>query len=261
MAQISDLHVQHGKIVDTVRAAQHLERGIATLNRLDPRPDLVVMTGDLTEHGRTEEYQVLQSIISRLEIPYWMIPGNHDSPARLREVFAQERYLQSGSAFIHYAIDTFPIRILALDTTVPGQSHGALCAARLAWLADRLAEQPGRPTVVLMHHPPFDTGIRQMDAIGLLGGRQEFIELITPYSNIERVLCGHVHRTIVCRVGNAVASTCPGTSHQVELDLRDPGGLGANFEPPGYQLHWFHPGGGAVTHHALIGQFDGPYYE
>jgi Icc protein len=110
-----------------------------------------------------------------------------------------------------------------------------------------------------MHHPPFETGIKLMDDLGLLEGREAFAEVIAPYRNIERILCGHLHRTIVCRVGGTVASTCPGTAHQIELNLNnDAHDLSFNFEPPGYQLHWLGPQG-LVTHHALIGEFPGPY--
>jgi Icc protein len=147
---------------------------------------------------------------------------------------------------------------VALDTTVPRRGDGALCQARLDWLARTLAEQPERPTLMLMHHPPFATGIKGMDAIGLLQGREAFIDIIAPYRNIERILCGHLHRSIVCRVGSTVASSCPGTAHQIPLDLRADEAPGFNFEPPGYQLHWFSPQG-LVSHHAIIGEYPGPY--
>lgn len=260
IAQISDLHIQQGgKDSELIQAAPHLAACIRALNRLAPRPDLVAVTGDLTEHGRKEEYLLLKPILEQLDIPFVLIPGNHDSPATLREVFHDHDYLQSPSPFIQYAIDTWPLRIVGLDTTVPMRSEGALCAKRLSWLADTLAQAPDTPTVVLMHHPPFETGIKLMDELGLLTGRDAFADIIAPYRNIERILCGHLHRTMLCRVGPTVASTCPGTAHQIALDL-DPGAqaLHFNFEPPGYQLHW-QGAQGLVTHHVAIGDFPGPY--
>lgn len=259
LAQISDLHIQHGgPHADLIRAESHLRDCVAALNALNPRPDLVVITGDLTERGKPEEYATLDELLGTLQIPFVLIPGNHDSPANLRAAFPDHDYLQGDSPFVQYAIESHPIRILALDTTVPGKSHGRLCRDRLDWLAARLAEQPGRPTVILMHHPPFETGIRQMDALGLLEGRDAFADVIRPHANIERILCGHLHRTMMCRVGSTVASTCPGTAHQIVLDLTDPGVLDFNFEPPGYQLHW-QGASGLVTHHAVLGQYPGPY--
>jgi Icc protein len=260
IAQISDLHIQQaGKHSQLIQAERHLAACVDTLNGLSPRPDLVVITGDLTEHGRAEEYQMLKPLLEQLDIPFLLIPGNHDSPAELRRAFPEHGYLDSGFAFMQYTVDTWPLRIVALDTTVPRSSAGELCEQRLAWLADTLAQAPDRPTVILMHHPPFETGIKLMDDLGLLEGREAFAEVIAPYRNIERILCGHLHRTIVCRVGGTVASTCPGTAHQIALDLNnDAHDLSFNFEPPGYQLHWLGPQG-LVTHHALIGEFPGPY--
>lgn len=260
IAQITDLHIQRGgEDAALIQAEKHLAACVAGLNRLQPRPDVVVVTGDLTEHGSAEEYRILKPLLEKLDMPFLLIPGNHDSPAALRASFGDHAYLHSDGPFLHYAIDAWPLRIVALDTTVPMRSHGRLCPKRLAWLTDTLAQAPERPTIILMHHPPFATGIRKMDELGLLEGREAFVEIIAPYRNIERILCGHLHRTIVCRVGNTVASTCPGTAHQIVLDL-DPNAkkLCFDFEPPGYQLHWMGPQG-LVTHHVHIGDFPGPY--
>lgn len=259
IAQITDLHIQNGgKHAEQIQARAHLETCINTLNALDPRPDLAIVTGDLTEHGRADEYQVLKVLLDKLEIPTLLIPGNHDDPKTLRECFPSHRYLQSDSPFIQYAIDDWPLRIIGLDTTIPGSGKGRLCEARLDWLAATLAQAPEQPTLLMMHHPPFETGMRRMDDLGLIEGRDAFEEVIRPYRNIERIVCGHLHRTIMCRVGSTVASTCPGAAHQITLDLRPDATLHFNFEPPGYQLHW-QGAHGLVTHHALIGDFPGPY--
>lgn len=260
IAQISDLHIQHGTAqAELIQASKQLMRAIATLNSLKPRPDLLVITGDLTESGKKEEYKILQPLLEQLNMPFLLIPGNHDNPAMLRQVFHEHDYLKTDPPFIQYTIETHPLRIVALDTTVAGQSHGQLCQTRLDWLAQRLAEQPGRPTVILMHHPPFQTGISKMDELGLLSGREAFADIVAGHPNVERILCGHLHRTIMCRVGSTMATTCPGTAHQIVLDLNAPGELEFNFEPPGYQLHWQGPHG-LVTHHAVIGDFPGPYH-
>ena len=138
------------------------------------------------------------------------------------------------------------------------KSHGELCGERLAWLEQQLAQQPGRPTLVLMHHPPFLTGIEHMDAIGLLAGAPELERIVSRHPNVERVLCGHLHRTIFQRFGGTIASTCPGTAHQLALELGPRPTLQYIMEPPGYQLHWWNDGR-LVTHHAVIGEYPGPY--
>ena len=161
IAQISDLHVRaDGKplsgVVDT-RAA--LDACIDHVAGLDPRPDLVLATGDLTQDGLPEDYALLRAAFGRLPMPVFAIPGNHDSRAALREAFADEGYLPETGAFLHYAVDRYPLRLIGLDTVIAGEVGGRACPARLRWLEERLSEQPGRPTVIFMHHPPFATGI------------------------------------------------------------------------------------------------------
>ncbi|NYT37917.1 phosphodiesterase [Allopusillimonas soli] len=259
IAQITDLHVHDtGRHTREIQAASHLARCIQDLNALDPRPDLVLVTGDLTDHGQADEYVRLRSLLAALDLPVLLLAGNHDDPAAMRAVFQDHAYLQSDMPFLQYVVDEWPLRIVALDTTIRGRGEGRLCAARLAWLADTLAHSPERPTLIMMHHPPFSTGIRRMDELGLLEGREAFTEIVAQYRNIERILCGHLHRTMFCRVGGTVASTCPGTAHQIALDLRPDHTLSFNFEPPGYQLHWAGPQG-LVTHHCVVGDFPGPF--
>lgn len=258
IAQLSDPHIQATDGLDGVLPADHLRRAIDAVNHFDPRPELVVLTGDLTNHGSPDEYDLLRRTLRGLRVPYRLISGNHDSAAELRAAFPEE--VQSmPEGFVQYADEGWPIRVLALDTTVPRAPQGALCAVRLRWLEERLAEQPDRPTVILMHHPPFETGIKSMDAMGLLEGRDEFQRIVAQHSNVERILCGHLHRTIVCQVAGTIACTCPSVSHQIVLDLTENGRLAACFEPPGYLLHWVRPGA-TVTHSAVIGEYGGVHF-
>src|SRR5207244_10788268 len=125
----------------------------------------------------------------------------------------------------------YPVRLVALDTLVPSQVGGLLCEERLGWLAARLAEAPDRPTVIFMHHPPFVTGIAHMDSYGLPSAR-EFAEVVRRHPQVERILCGHLHRPIQARVGGTLASTAPSTAHQVALDLEDDNPLMFTMEPP-----------------------------
>src|SRR5690606_2785328 len=113
----------------------------------------------------------------------------------------------------------WPVRILALDTVVAGQGGGALCGARLAWLEQKLQEQPDRPTIIAMHHPPFTTGIGHMDRQGL-AAPEKLARIVRRFPNVERIICGHLHRDIQTRFAGTIAGTCPSVAHQVALDLR-----------------------------------------
>ncbi|CAM3798039.1 phosphodiesterase [Bordetella tumulicola] len=260
IAQITDLHIRMPgqKAYRVVETDQYLPPAIETLNRLDPAPALVVISGDLTDFGRPKEYAHLKRMLESLRMPYLLMPGNHDARDALVATFPEHSYLQGADGFVQYAIEEHPLRLLMLDTVVPTQSHGELCEKRLGWLRQRLAEQPGRPTAIFMHHPPFITGIAHMDDIGLLSGAPELEKIVAAHPNVERILCGHLHRTIFQRFGGAIASTCPSPAHQVALDLRPDGPSAFVMEPPGFHLHEWR-NNVLVTHHAYIGAYPGPY--
>lgn len=259
IAQISDMHIRApGKLLlGRVDTAGFLARAVAALNALAPQPDLVLMTGDLVEAGKPEEYAHLAALIAPLKAPAFLIPGNHDAREALRRGFPGHRYLPR-DGFLQYALEDWPVRILALDTLIPGEGGGALCAERLAWLEAALAAAPDRPALVMMHHPPFPTGIPHMDQYGLANAGA-FAAVIARHPNVERVVAGHLHRSIQARFAGTVATTCPSSAHQIVLDLVPGTPLRYAFEPPAFQLHYWRDGIGLVTHTMPIGDFDGPY--
>ena len=197
IAQITDSHVvaQGHRYYDIVDTNALLVRAIAHLNALDPRPDVVVATGDLVSKGTNKEYAALREILSGLTIPIYVIPGNHDDREALRCAFSDHAYLPHDGDFLHYVIEEYQLRLIALDTVVSGSAAGALCHAQLAWLEQRLAEAPSRPTIVLMHHPPFPTGIAHMDATSCTGA-DGLAAIVARFSNVERILCFRIEDRI-----------------------------------------------------------------
>lgn len=253
IAQITDLHVV-GKdqlCQGRVPTNAQLQQAVAHINGLDPRPDVVLASGDLTDHGTAEEYEALREILAPLLPPVYLIPGNHDRRDVFLEAFADHAYLpRPGAPFAHYVIDAYPIRFVALDTTIPGQHHGLLCDERLAWLDAVLRAVPDQPTLIFMHHPPFRTGIRWIDAAGLHGGRK-MEAIVARHIQIERVACGHIHRPIQVAWGGTLAGTAPSTSHaQVALTLTETRGFDFTYaiEPRAVQLYVWDPGYGLVSH-------------
>ena len=214
VCQISDMHVRAGGelaygVVDTTA---HLRRCIAHILALKQRPDAVVMTGDLVDGGKPAEYALLREIIAPLAMPVYLIPGNHDEREALRAAFPDHAYLNQFPPFIQYAIEEHALRIVAIDTVVPRQDGGELCAQRLEWLALTLATAPQRPTLLLMHHPPFATHIAFMDDIGL-AAPDPLAQIVAKHPQIERILCGHLHRPIQARFAGTIACTAPSTAH------------------------------------------------
>jgi 3',5'-cyclic AMP phosphodiesterase CpdA len=149
------------------------------------------------------------------------------------------------------------VRIVALDTTVPGDHHGEVDEAGRAWLATTLAATQGAPTVVLMHHPPIACGIPYLDKY-MCRRPERIADVIGRFANVERVLCGHVHRPILQRWAGTLLCSCPSTATQVALRLRPDAQPASYREPPACLLHWWRDGV-MVTHTSYIGRFDGPY--
>jgi len=257
IAQISDFHIRPaGQMayagLDTNAMAR---RAVATVAALDPAPDCVLVTGDLADCGRAEEYELVAEILSALPMPVFVIPGNHDRRETMRDVLAPAYpYLRQAGDFLHYAIDDFPVRLIGLDTVLPGEDGGAICAARAAWFGARIAEGDGRPTLVFMHHPPFKVGVAGMD-IMMCQVDESFTALVRDHAEIERVTCGHYHRPIVTRWAGTVGMVAPGVAHQVALDLRPGQPNRFIMEPPGFALHSWSPETGLISHMAPIGDF------
>jgi 3',5'-cyclic-AMP phosphodiesterase len=258
IAQISDMHITPpGELLyKRIDTAGYLERAVAHVEALDPKPDVVLATGDLVDRGAGAEYELLRRLISPLSAPVYLIPGNHDRRDMMRQVFADHAYLPQ-NGFLQYVVDVGDVRLIALDTLVEGKPYGELCAERLNWLESRLGESD-RPTLLFMHHPPFDVGITAFDRAKLNHGGERLAELVRRHPNVERVMCGHVHRPIQMRWAGSMASIAPSTAHQATLDLHDGAPLSMMMEPPGIALHLWRPGTGLVTHVSYIGEYDGP---
>lgn len=254
VAQISDLHIgRPGKLAyELFDTSQRLARCVEKLSRQKPSPDVVLATGDLVDEGTEVEYQRLRELLAPLGMPVFFIPGNHDDRDALRKVFGDHAYLGRAGKPAYYCVEDYPLRLIGLDTTVPGQTGGALDSVQIAWLDERLAAARARPTLIFMHHPPFRTGIARMDNIGLEpASAEELGAVIAGHSQVLLLTCGHVHRGIQVRWHGTVASICPSAAFQYGLNLDGPGLEPAPQEPPAYQLHCWN-GSQLVTHTVAV---------
>lgn len=254
LCQISDPHVvlegtlAYGR-VDTGSMLQHCVRKILALPRL---PDAVVATGDLTDHASIEGYERVAELLSPLPMPLYLVAGNHDDRDALRSVFTQHSYLAGEDGFVQYVVDDFDVRLVVLDTTVPGAPGGELCERRLRWL-DRTLGESDRPTIIAQHHPPFSTGISMMDRISLANPQAE-AAVVARHPHVQCIISGHYHRPIQARFAGTIASVCPSTAHQLALNLVPGADIRFTLEPSGFQLHLWN-GTQVVTHTMLVDDF------
>jgi 3',5'-cyclic-AMP phosphodiesterase len=261
LVHLSDLHVRpSGKpAYRVVEASRLAERAMRAVRAFTPRPDAVVISGDLTDNGLPEEYAELRHMLRRHlgGLPVYLIPGNHDRRENFRAALAEFPGVVTDPAFVQYVVDDLPVRLVMLDSVVPGAGHGELCPGRLAWLEARLAEAPDRPTFIVLHHPPMMSGMPVYDGINLRNAA-ELGALLARYQQVERILCGHHHRSMTGRLGHAIVSVAPGCAHQGAFELEDDRGRFV-FEPPAYHVHLRTADGAIVSHLVFVEAFEGPF--
>lgn len=254
LCQISDPHiVREGSLAyGRVDTPAMLERALRQIAAQDPAPDALVITGDLTDHGEPAEYALLAELLAPLTIPVYLLAGNHDERGALQAAFPQHAWMRGEDGLVQYVIEEHELRLVALDTTVPGRPGGELCSERLQWL-DRVLAQSDRPTIVAQHHPPLAAGLSIMDRMTLANPADE-AAVIARHPQVERVIAGHYHRAFEARFAGTIASVCPSTAQQLMLMLGADAPMRITFEPPGYLLHRW-DGRTLVTHHGVIGEF------
>lgn len=248
IAHITDLHLRReGELAFNghIDTAQRLGDAVDFLNNFEPKPDLALVTGDLVDYGRPEEYANLRRILDRLAFPAYLIPGNHDNRDNLRAAYADHAYLPK-TGFLHYVVEGHPVRLIGLDTLDQGKIGGLMCPERIAWLDARLSEARDAPTLLFMHHPPYTTGMVQMDGYACVGG-DAMGEVVRRHPQVERVVCGHLHRATVRRWCGTVVSSSPATAPEVALNIHD-GGIHGWVETPPYVGFYLWQDGGIVSH-------------
>ncbi|MBB6157640.1 3',5'-cyclic AMP phosphodiesterase CpdA [Pseudomonas sp. JAI115] len=227
------------------------------LNNLVPAPDVLLITGDIADEGSVAEYEMAKEILSEIQMPALLIPGNHDDRNVFRSFFrANDHMAVSGP--LHLVANQFgPVRIIGLDITVPGQHYGDVDEAAQTWLDKTLALEPDRPTLIMLHHPPFLSGIPYIDLYTCRNG-DRLSQVVSGYPAVERIVCGHIHRAMQLRFGGTLLCTAPSTVTAIALRLAVDSEEASYVEPPALLLHHWKPDTGLITHWVAIGEFPGP---
>jgi 3',5'-cyclic AMP phosphodiesterase CpdA len=178
-------------------------------------PDAVLVTGDLADHGTDAEYGRVRELLAPLAAPAYVLPGNHDDRRASRRHFG----LPGADAEpVYYSVDLGPLRLVLLDSTIPGEDRGALDGEQLKWLERELAGSPEQLTLIAVHHPPLVTGIPAWDEIGLSEpSRHSLAAVVEGHGQVGRIVAGHVHRTISSELASRPVLTVPSTYVQGRL--------------------------------------------
>nr|WP_244969669.1 phosphodiesterase [Nocardia cerradoensis] len=233
VAHLSDPHLRSDALASGPAAALHTALG--RVLAVDPRPDCVVITGDLVEFGHDNAYDQLRELTVRFPIPVYLVAGNHDDPAVIRKIFADTSLL-GGAQDTHYVVDHDRFSVIVLDSKHPGGPGGLLGDQQLAWLDESLSTRREVPVFVALHHPPVAVGIPFLDGMRLADGAK-LAEVVSRYPNVARVLAGHVHRPIHAPFAGTSVSVAPSTFRQTSLTLRADRQIGYLDDPTGFLLH------------------------
>jgi 3',5'-cyclic-AMP phosphodiesterase len=248
IAQISDTHLT----LDTPDAAQRMRDfalTIADINALDPAPDVIVHTGDIVHNGRRDEYAPAVATLVKARAPVYVLGGNRDNRANLRAAFSVSGYLAPDSAFIDYAIDDYPVRLIALDTLSSGSNKGDFCSERVRRLIELIDSETTKPIAVFTHHPPFEVAVgperlhfETTEKVSRLR------EALQHSGRVVAVFSGHVHRATSGYVGSipatvmqCIATTLRKGEYPPHMKTR-----------PVYQVHRFDPVWGFASETRIV---------
>lgn len=231
---ISDFHLptRLDKQVNGVSPYENLKKAVGQVKRQVPKPELIVLGGDLFEEGDKGDYRAVFELFGALQIPVHTVLGNHDHLPALRK--ASEPASQGGPAG-YYSFDQGGHHFVILNSTVAGKPHGRLEEEQLLWLNADLHEHRAKPVLIFLHHPPFDSGVPWLDKMGLLNA-ESFWAMIPPFSsNIRGVFVSHLHIALSsCRRQILMASS-PGTCWQYD-GAADSAKAAISAEAPGFNL-------------------------
>jgi Icc protein len=233
IAHLSDPHLTSGPLGG--EPAGLLSLALRRAAALDPPPDLAVITGDLADHGRPEEYAILREVIDDVPLPLYLAIGNHDDRDAFLDAFAGSTFL-GGHGETRYAVRRPDATLLVLDSKVEASAAGRLGGDQLRWLETQLGGPATVPTLICLHHPPVTVGIPALDAIRLTDA-VELEAALTRHVPPARILAGHVHRAVSASFAGSVVSVAPSTYRQVDLQQRPDHAAGYVHEPPGFLLH------------------------
>ena len=252
VAHLSDPHISAGPLAS--EPAFGLHRALGRVLAVDPVPDVVVLTGDVVEHGSAEEYATFREIVGAFPLPLYLAAGNHDDRTEFLAAFGGTTHLAGGDRS-RYVADHDGVSFVVLDSLHTGQASGRLGTDQLTWLDDVLTERSEQAVFVCLHHPPVDVGIPILDGMRLIDG-DELGAVIARHPQVVRVLAGHVHRHVTAAFAGSVLAVAPSTYRITELGLRADRMLGFRDEPTSFLLHVGTPSGW-VTHAVPISHAGG----
>ena len=239
--QLTDLHLfadETEKLKDVVTDESF--RTVLSQIERDERPDLIVLSGDLTHYAEMRAYKRLAEYCHRFVCPIIAVPGNHDLPNEMQQAFAGTK-VQAETK--HLLVGGWSL--IFLNTFVPRHEHGQLDATELTFLQETLSQHT-EPTVIFLHHPLLHVGIHKLDIINIQNSKQ-VLDIIYQYGHVKLTCSGHVHLASHCYENGIDFYTSPSTCYQQKPPTAD--GSDCHWMLAGYRPILLSPDG---SHHTQI---------
>lgn len=235
VAQITDTHLfadpnQEQKGIVTAKSLQFV---IERVEQLQPQPDVLLLTGDLSQDETPESYRYLQSILHPLSIPAYWIPGNHDDLPLMEQILDREPIFPDKS----FQLGSW--QFILLNSAIHGCVHGKLSLPSLEWLEHQLQNANHSPTLIAIHHPPLFVNSAWMDNISLQN-RDDLLAILNRHPQVRLVIFGHIHQEFSHERQGIHYFGTPSTCVQFAPNLDE---FGLDSLPPGFRLFNLYPDG------------------
>jgi Icc protein len=225
IVHLSDTHLVAGgdRLYGSVDSESHLRRLFEELEASGARPEAIVFTGDLADRGEPAAYAALRALVEpaarRLGAQVIWVMGNHDDRGSFREGLLSQH---PSAAPIDRVYDVNGLRIIAIDSTVPGAHHGLVTDAQLDWLAEELASPAPHGTIVAMHHPPVPS-VQDLAILVELREQDALAEVLRG-SDVRGIIAGHLHYSTTSTFAGIPVSVASATCYTQDLNV--PAGIG-----------------------------------
>ena len=213
IAQLTDTHitVPQNENEDCYVKLEALQKCVLEINKLDPLPDVVIHTGDLSHNGRTDEYKLTKSIMDGLMSPYLITAGNRDSTKNLINAFDLSSVECNDQQLLQYVSDISGYRLVSVDTSSQNSNLGLLNFSKLAHLDELLRQKQSCPTIIFMHHPPIsltnsEPPEHEYENFKMI---KNFAEIVDRHPQIIAFLCGHIHRAFTSHINASPIMVTP----------------------------------------------------